>query len=50
MNVPAKPYFRGVPTQMDVDGLNRIPISFEACCDTGGTTALTRSALRIGLG
>jgi hypothetical protein len=43
-------FWRGPrPTQADVDGLNRIPISFIASTDTAGATALERSAFRLGL-
>ena len=39
-----------VPTQRDVDGLNRIQATFEAVTDTDGSSELDRSALVIGSG
>lgn len=43
-------YYRGDrPTQTDLDGLNRVRLSFEAGTGPTATSALTQSALRIGM-
>lgn len=37
------------PTQVDIDGINRVPVMFEAMTDTTTTSDLTMSNFRLGL-